>query len=149
MTAPPNAWRTLRHAAVWALWAASLAVLTYALLSPQVPKLGEPVIPSPLRIWVSKATHVGAYAYLSALVALLPVTGWGPARLRLALIGHGAATEWLQTFTGRHGNVTDVLIDSAGVALGWALVLLWRRLRSSPGTPSPVAPSPSAEATPT
>src|SRR5262245_59665141 len=97
MNAPRNTSTTLRHAALWALWAGSLAVLTYAQLSPKVPKAGEPFIPSPLRYWVSKATHVGAYAYLSALIAFLPLTGWGPTRLRLALVAHGAATEWLQT----------------------------------------------------
>lgn len=148
MTPTRSASTTLRHAALWLLWAASLALLTYALLSPKVPKAGEPLIPSPLRFWVSKATHVGAYAYLSALVAFLPVAGWAPARLRLVLVAHGAATEWLQTFTGRHGSVTDVLIDSAGIALGWALTSLWRR-RSGRRRPSPPPPSTAAEATPT
>ena len=80
---------------------------------------------------------------LSALVGLLPVGARGEAWLRLALVAHGAATEFLQTFVeGRYGSATDVAIDAAGVTLGWASVWLWRWLRSRTQSPSPAAPSP-------
>jgi VanZ family protein len=133
---------TLRNAALWLLWAGSLALLTYGLLSPDPPKVGEAYVPSPLRFWASKAVHVGGYAYLSALVGFLPLTARGEGRLRLLLVAHGAATEYLQTFVDRYGSVMDVGIDTAGVILGWASVLLWRRLRSRRQPPSPEAPSP-------
>jgi VanZ family protein len=134
---------TLRIAALWLLWAGSLALLTYGLLSPDPPEVGEKYVPSPLRFWASKAVHVGGYAYLSALVGFLPLTARGEAGVRLLLVAHGAATEYLQTFVeGRYGSVMDVGIDTAGIILGWASVLLWRRLRSRRRPPSPAAPSP-------
>jgi VanZ family protein len=46
------------------------------------------------------------------------------------LVLHGAATEWIQTFVpGRTGQLTDVLIDCAGIAVGLLAVRLWSRRR--------------------
>src|SRR5262245_60656037 len=111
MTASPDAPTPFRYAALWALWAGSLALLTYGLLSPDAPEVSAEYIRKDFGYWFSKAVHVGSYAYLSALVGFLPVTAWGEARLRLALVAHGAVTEYLQTFVeGRYGSVGDVAI---------------------------------------
>jgi VanZ family protein len=143
MTAPTAPPAPLRRAALWALWAGCLALLTYGLLSPDPPKVGEEYVPSAFRFWVSKAVHVGGYTYLSALAGFLGLSARGEAGLRLALVAHGGLTEYLQTFVeSRYGSVEDVAIDTAGVILGWGLVLLWRRLRSRGQSPSPPAPPP-------
>lgn len=127
MTAPIPAPSRLRPV-WWALWVASLALLTYGLLTPNLPEIGGGSLPDDTDFWVSKAVHVGSYAYLSLLVALLARTARGEAGLRLLLIAHGAATEGLQTFVeGRYGSLQDVGIDSAGVILGWGLACLARR----------------------
>jgi VanZ family protein len=122
---------TLQQKAIrWCLWWLALAAWTAVLLSSRAPAVVDAVVPSALHFWVAKAGHVCTYALLSALAGFMPA-GWrSQAALRLLLVCHGAATEYLQTFVpGRTGSVRDVGLDAAGVMLGWAAWWAWRRLR--------------------
>ena len=116
---------------LWAAWLALLAAWTYGLLSPTAPQTVGAVLPTGLRFWAAKGLHVGAYAFLTFAVAWLP--GGGRWLAWLGLLLHAALTEWLQTFTGRGGAVSDVLINCAGIALGllaaWGLEVHRRRRR--------------------
>lgn len=141
MTAPTDPPAPLRRAALWALWAGSLALLTYGLVSPEPPKVGGKLFRHDVHYWVSNAVHLAGYAYLSALAGFLALGPRGELGLRLALVAHGALTEYLQSrVEGRYGSAEDAAIDAAGVILGWASVRLWRRLRQPARSPSPPAP---------
>jgi len=84
---------------------------------------------------VRKTAHVTEYALLAALcwrARRQPVRGdfrpwrWTDATFALAVAAVFAASdEWHQTFVpSRQGSAWDVLLDSAGAALG--LIVLWR-----------------------
>ena len=46
---------------------------------------------------------------------------------------YAASDEYHQTFVdGRHGTPVDVMIDSAGIALAWVAVQVWRRRHQNP-----------------
>src|SRR5262249_52909787 len=104
----------------WLVWGLLLLVFTYGLVSPESPKVAKIVTPYGWDYLVSKSAHVIGYGTLSFLVSFLPVSGWAPLRLRVALLLHGALTEYIQTFVpGRNGNPVDVAIDLSGIMLGW------------------------------
>src|SRR3954469_23039826 len=100
---------------------------TWKLLEPSpIPEAIGEEIPADLKFILSKLLHASAYAFLTVLVAWLPVRRqyfWTAVGV-LAL--HGCLTEYLQYAmdVGRHGCVRDVLIDWAGIALGLAFLRL-------------------------
>jgi VanZ family protein len=62
------------------------------------------------------------------------VTRWNVVTGALIAIAYAASDEFHQTFVeGRHGAVTDVLIDSAGVLIAVALLRYHRLLRTTAG----------------
>ena len=77
-----------------------------------------------------KAAHMTEYGLLALL-------WWRALRTRsplpgaLIAVAYASTDEWHQTFVaGRHGAVTDVLIDAAGVALAILAHRLIRRRRA-------------------
>ncbi len=89
------------------------------------------------QFFVRKAAHFSIYATLGVL-AILPsyivFQKWGRAAIAAWIVTllYSAADEYHQTFVpGRSGEVRDVLIDSAGAALGifviFAIICLWKR----------------------
>jgi hypothetical protein len=109
----------------WALWLTALAGYTYLLIVP------NDWLPDFLRVTVStritdeftfgKLAHVSAYALLTATTFLLPVGWWGWVICVAVMSLHGFGTEFVQTFTGRHGCWFDVGIDHIGVGTGLLL----------------------------
>lgn len=101
-----------------------LAAWTWRLCSPISPELRDGMNATGQPMLLAKAAHVVGYAVLAALAVGLPRP-----RLLVGLLAlHGAATEWIQTFVpGRSGQVTDVLIDCAGITLGVLAVRVWKR----------------------
>ena len=99
-----------------------------------------------------KVAHVTEYAVLAwlaqrQLLALDAAATASRRMIRSALLAwafcvvYAISDEWHQTFVPtRVGTPMDVLIDSAGAALGLAVAALWRRLR--PGGRSGDAPRP-------
>jgi VanZ family protein len=66
-----------------------------------------------------------------------------PALAAAITIGYAATDEFHQSFVdGRHGTITDVGIDAAGVAVAWAAWALWTRRRRPPRARASRAPSP-------
>jgi hypothetical protein len=126
----------------WAAWFGALAVYTYLLVVP------NDWLPPWLRTTVShkitdeftygKLAHAASYALLTAATFALPVgrVGWWACVALLSL--HGFGTEYVQTFTGRHGCWLDVLIDHVGIAAGLLLGGLgYRRWNGRPGGGGP------------
>src|SRR5262249_34941545 len=101
----------------WIVWCLLLAVWTVGLLLPEGDEVVNTGFVGRSPVPVGKALHFVAYAVLAYLAASRGV--WW---LLAGLGAHGAATEALQTLVpGRDGSLRDVLIDSAGVAVGAAL----------------------------
>jgi VanZ family protein len=77
-----------------------------------------------------KLVHMGEYAVLFLL--WLRATRWRNPVLAAAIaVAYAAGDEWHQTaVAGRHGSPVDVLIDSTGVAIAWAVWLRASRARS-------------------
>ena len=69
-----------------------------------------------------KLVHLASFGWLMFWFAQVVVQRrW---RLVLLLIGYGALIEVLQFFSGyRHGDGWDLLADSSGVFVAWAVVL--------------------------
>jgi len=93
-----------------------------------------PTVPEPvLELLVKKSGHMLIFGILAVLWwrALDTVPSLRPRALWWALgltIAYAVADEWHQTFVpGRHGNMVDVLIDSAGATL---ILQAWLRVRS-------------------
>jgi VanZ family protein len=116
--------RPLRSAPVWATVVLSVIYLHLATRA-HAPRV--------LSATPDFVVHGGAYALLGFLaaesaVALglpLPVwTGWGYA------VGHGAALEVAQQASPpRHGEVSDVIADAVGAAIGVVAWMAWKRRR--------------------
>jgi hypothetical protein len=122
----------------WWIWGIYLTAWSVALLVP-VPQhpwiVGEFHVDR--KVLFAKAVHLSAYTVLAIL------TGWlrAPVRLRFLLMFllmvHGTVTEVLQytlEFIGRHGELLDVALDNAGIAVG--TLIAWRWWTAPPaGTP--------------
>jgi|GEM_PF-1069894 len=122
MNTPATRWRALAGAGTFVIL---LAILTRGLLTP-IPAGASQVVGGPdATFWISKVTHVVAYALLAWIATRLPFAS----RLRIALlvllIVHGCATEYLQQFVGRGSSIRDVGLDILGVVLGFSAG--WRR----------------------
>jgi VanZ family protein len=116
----------------WSAWWLLLAALSWALLSPQPPLVARAVLPEEMTFTASKAVHVSAYAFLTALVLWLPATTRQRAALWATLALHAGLTELGQTFVpGRYGCWPDVFVNLTGIGLGLGLVL-WLSRRPAP-----------------
>jgi VanZ family protein len=106
--------------ALWVAW-------TVALLAPVPKQTASVVLPTDeAKFWFGKSLHVCTYAFLTIAGISLPWSRKQRLGLLLALFLHGVATEILQQFVpGRTGSVRDVLLDSAGILLGWAILSWW------------------------
>ena len=84
---------------------------------------------------LASTAHFGEYATL-AFVAAVALGGWSPPRRALLwagvyAIGLGALIEVVQVpLPYRDGQLSDVVVNAAGAALGLALVSLTGRLRA-------------------
>jgi VanZ family protein len=126
-SSPPTA---LGIAFRWAVWLLALCVWTALLLSSQAPVVVDAVVPDDWQFTVAKCAHVSAYAFLSFLTGCLPVRPALRIVLWLFLLCHAGLTELLQLFVpGRYGSLRDVGLDAVGIALGWAVLGAWQRLR--------------------
>lgn len=102
-------------------WCLCLALWTTCLLTIFAVRVGEAVMPEAFHFPAAKFLHISAYAFLTVYLKWLPLRRgrW----LLLALLSlHTFGTEFFQQFVpGRHGVLTDVLIDHVGIALGMIL----------------------------
>jgi hypothetical protein len=118
----PTSWR-------WWLWLVYVLAWTSALLMP-VPGDSHWDIADleiNLRYVFGKALHVSAYAVLAALTAWLRAPMRWRFFLMFFLMVHATLTEVLQysiESLGRSGELFDVGLDHAGVAIG--MLLTWR-----------------------
>ena len=116
----------------WAAWWLGLAAWTVALTTTFPVHIHQNYLPDPPGIPLGKVLHVGAYAFLAALVIWLrPPHPWRWLAV-LFLLEHAVLTEFIQGFVEeRTSSVSDIVLDHAGVALGVGLAwLLPRGLRS-------------------
>ena len=90
-----------------------------------------PSLNSGLGTWdtiLRKGAHMTEFAILALL--LVRATGSLAWACGLAL-AYAASDEVHQLFVrGRHGSPVDVAIDAAGIAIGLAALVRWRRLRN-------------------
>lgn len=95
----------------------------------------------PLEFLVRKAAHMAEYAVLFLLYRrALALSGVRrPALVALGLCAAYAATdEFHQRFVDDRGpSVNDVMIDTAGAALAWALQTIWLRFGRRAGAQRP------------
>lgn len=93
-----------------------------------------------IHFYLRKTAHVTEYAVLGFLAVRALCHGrWSWRTVLLIAWGgascYAATDEFHQIFVaGRTPKVTDVLLDSAGAALGIALTALWRFRRTRPRT---------------
>jgi VanZ family protein len=125
-------------------WCLCIALWTTALLTIFPMHVGRAVMPEAFHFPAAKFLHVSAYAFLTVYLKWLPLRRgrW----LLLAFLSlHAFGTEFCQQFVpGRHGVLSDVLIDHLGLALGMILTrkcwLPRSSSRSSPGHAQENAP---------
>lgn len=113
-------------------WWLCVVLWTVALLTTYPVRMGEAVAPPALYFPAAKCLHVSVYAFLTIYLSWLPLRRWR--WLLLAFLSlHAAGTEFGQQFVaGRHGMVTDVVIDHAGLLLGVAFT--WKRWLPRPNS---------------
>jgi VanZ family protein len=102
-------------------WVLCVGLWTFALLTIYPVQVSAAILPSTLQFPSAKFLHVSVYAFLTVYLSWLP---WPRGRwLLLAFLSlHAAGTEFFQQFVpGRHGMASDVLIDHAGLLLGFAM----------------------------
>jgi len=119
-------------------WCFCVAVWTTALLTIFAARVGQAVTPEILHFPAAKFLHISAYAFLTLYLKWLPLRRgrW----LLLAFLSlHAFGTEFFQQFVpGRHGQLSDVLIDHCGIALGMVLTrTCWLPRRKNPSSPYP------------
>lgn len=128
---------------MWLAWTSFLVLVTWALLSPQPPKVGAAVLPSSMTFGVSKAIHLGVYFTLAVTIVYLPASLFLRRGVWTLLAIHAGATEYLQQFVeGRSGSIRDVGINLTGLILGMVLARWLSRGRLSPGGESRAASPP-------
>jgi VanZ family protein len=116
----------MRTVLPFAIFLLFLGLWTWKLLEPSpVPEVVGRGIPTDLKFWVSKAVHVGGYAFLTVLASFLPVRRPFFRAVVGILALHAIGTEIGQTFVpNRRGSVYDVLINWSGIGLGLLTVQL-------------------------
>lgn len=102
-------------------WCLCVALWTSALLTTYPVHVGEAVASPTLYFPAAKCLHISAYAFLTVYLTWMPLGRWR--WLLLAFLSlHAAGTEFGQLFVPeRFGQISDVLIDHLGLALGVAL----------------------------
>jgi CRP-like cAMP-binding protein len=87
--------------------------------------MGSLASSNPLFEQTDKIIHFSGYLLLGGLFAIgLGAVLWIPAMA--ALIGAGAALEYVQLFVGRSFQMSDIYVNSLGVAVGFVLGLIGR-----------------------
>ncbi len=122
-----------RQVALRALAPVALMVLIFVLSAQQDLDSGLGTLDLILR----KVAHAAEYALLTLLWAwaLRPATRWNVVAAAVLALLYAASDEYHQTFVeGRTGVVTDVLVDSLGVAVAVALLRYHRALRTTAGS---------------
>ncbi len=110
----------------WVLWLVLLTIWTIGLLTTEPVRFNRKYVVPRTDLPVGKFVHVGAYAFLTATAAFLPLPGWRRWLLVLGLSLHGTLTEYLQTFIDlRSGQLLDVLLNHVGIVLGLVLACRW------------------------
>lgn len=107
-----------------------LSVWTYLLL---IPNPVPPGVNDLLGFWehakfvAAKSLHASCYGFLTLVGCA--AFGWRRVKwVALAMVAHGAVTEYGQTFVpNRTGTVQDVFIDAAGVTVAYLLVRQFAR----------------------
>ena len=91
----------------------------------------RPDLSSGIEGWDFLLRKLGHMAIFGALfLALLYALPGRPREAAVLAVLYATSDEWHQSFVeGRHGTPTDVLIDTAGVLVAWALVRRRRRTR--------------------
>ena len=116
----------------WAVWLVALIGYTYLLIAPNdwLPPWLQTTVGHKIteEFTFGKLAHVGTYALLTLGTFFLPVSrqGWIACVAIMSL--HAFGTEFVQSFTGRHGCWSDVGIDHIGIAIGLLLGGLSRYL---------------------
>jgi VanZ family protein len=102
-------------------WCLCIALWTTALLTIFPVRVSQAVLPEGFHFPAAKCLHISVYAFLTLYLKWLPLRRgrW----LLLAFLSlHAFGTEFFQQFVpGRHGVLSDVLIDHLGLALGMIL----------------------------
>jgi VanZ family protein len=118
--------------ALWKRWRLQLWLLyvlawTAALLMP-IPGSTQPTeLEVTLRFAFGKTLHICAYALMAALTAWLRAPMRWRFVLMFFLMVHGTLTEMLQLlkFINRGGELFDVALDNAGIAIGMLCTWKW------------------------
>lgn len=116
----------------WLRWGPALLMMAVIFASSSVPAQEIPTFGA-IDVLVKKGGHMLGYALLAATYWW----GLGDRRPRAALLAllmaaiYATSDEFHQHFVaGRGSEVSDVLIDSTGAAIGLAAIQLSRRLRN-------------------
>ena len=116
----------------WLLTAGLVALIVILSITPDRQQAGDTVfdwLVANTSTWLQKTLHVIVYATLTAML-FWAFESIGSRRLRMVLaltgaIALGAALEWYQLrVPGRFGNLTDILLNSAGAVIGVVAALL-------------------------
>ena len=116
----------------WLLTAGFVALIVVLSITPDRQKAGDTVfdwLVTNTSTWLQKIFHVVAYAALAGMI-FWAAEHIPSRRVRVAIalsgaIALGAALEWYQLrVPGRFGNLTDILLNSAGAILGLIAALL-------------------------
>lgn len=129
-------------------FAAILTAWTVALLSPVPHESAEKVLGNDFGVFLfGKSLHVFSYAFLTVLGGTIAYFGRRWWWVLPGLVLHGSAIEIIQPHVGRTGRVQDVVLDSIGIAVGWLVILGWRRITRPAGSSTPEGPA-AAESSP-
>ena len=116
----------------WLLTAGLVALIVVLSITPDRQQAGDTVfdwLVTNTSTWLQKTLHVLVYAILAAML-FWTMESIPSRRLRIVLalagaIALGAALEWYQLrVPGRFGNLTDILLNSAGAIIGLVAALL-------------------------
>lgn len=110
---------------VLAVWVASLAAVTFGALHPEVRPPGQ--------YHLDKVVHLGAFAWLAFLPALILPRWWAAAAVVTVIVGGGALEFAQDMLPTRTASVGDVVANTVGALLGWgigALLKAWGRIGS-------------------
>jgi len=111
------------------IFLAFLLAWTIALLSPVPNESARRTLGSDFWVFVfGKGLHISAYAFLTVLGGTVERFGGKRRFVPLALVLHGATTEFFQQFVGRTASVRDVLLDAMGILIGCLIIVTWRSI---------------------
>lgn len=127
------------------VFVAFLTAWTIALLSPVPNKSAERVLGGEFWVFMfGKGLHISAYAFLTVLGGTIVLFGRHRRWVFMALVAHGATTEFFQQFVGRTASIRDVLLDAIGILIGCLVIFAWRQF-TKPKNTKVVASTPPLE----